>query len=141
MYLLDTCVFSELIKKKPSPSVAKWILERNELLFSVSALTFGEIKKGIDQAQDAKRKQTLQMWLEDFVIPRFWSRIITIDGAVALAWGELIAKQAKAGRVLPAIDSLIAASAIAHNLQIVTRNKKDFEGLNIPIVNPWDDIE
>lgn len=70
-------------------------------------------------------------------IPRFWSRIITIDGAVGLAWGELIAKQPKNGRVLPAIDSLIAASAIAHNLQIVTRNTKDFEGLNIPIVNPW----
>ena len=139
MYLLDTCVFSELIKKKPSLSVTRWILERNELLFSVSALTFGEIKKGINLAQDPNRKKNLQMWLEDFIIPRFWSRIVTIDGAVALAWGELIANQAKVGRVLPTIDSLIAASAIAHNLQIVTRNTKDFEGLNIPIVNPWED--
>lgn len=137
MYLIDTCVFSELIKKKPAPSVSRWILERNEMLFSVSALTFGEIKKGINQAQDTKRKETLQMWLEDFVIPRFWSRIIAIDGTVALAWGELIAKHGKNGRVIPTIDSLIAASAIAHNLQIVTRNVKDFEGLNIPIVNPW----
>ncbi|MCE5295357.1 MAG: type II toxin-antitoxin system VapC family toxin [Chlamydiales bacterium] len=137
MYLLDTCVFSELIKKKPSPLVTEWIAERNEQLFSVSALTFGEIKKGIGLAQDQQLKKNLQMWLEDFIIPRFWSRIITIDGAVGLAWGELIAKQPKNGRVLPAIDSLIAASAIAHNLQIVTRNTKDFEGLNIPIVNPW----
>lgn len=138
MYLLDTCVFSELIKKNPSSSVTQWILERNEVLFSVSALTFGEIKKAIVNAPDAKRKETLQMWLQDFVIPRFWSRIITIDGAVALAWGELIAKQEKAGRVIPTIDSLIAASAIVHNLQIVTRNTKDFEGLNIPLVNPWE---
>lgn len=138
MYLLDTCVFSELIKKKPSLSVTRWILERNEMLFCVSALTFGEIKKGVNLAQDPQQKKKLQMWLEDFVIPRFWSRIIPIDGAVAIAWGELIANQAKVGRPLPTIDSLIAASAIVHNLQIVTRNTKDFEGLNIPIVNPWD---
>jgi toxin FitB len=78
------------------------------------------------------------MWLQNFVIPRFWSRIITIDGAVALAWGELIAEQGKVGRVIPTIDSLIAASAIAHQLQIVTRNTKDFEGLNIPLVNHWE---
>lgn len=138
MYLLDTCVFSELMKKKPAPSVTQWILERNEILFSVSALSFGEIKKGIDKAEDVKRKETLQMWLQDFVIPRFWSRIITIDGAVALAWGELMAKHGKVGRVIPTIDSLIAASAITHHLQIVTRNTKDFEGLNIPLINPWE---
>ena len=78
------------------------------------------------------------MWLEDFVIPRFWSRIIAIDGPVALAWGELVAKQGKIGRVIPTIDSLIAASAIAHNLHIVTRNTKDFEGLDIQLVNPWE---
>lgn len=78
------------------------------------------------------------MWLQDFIIPRFWSRIIPIDGAVALVWGELIAKCSKTGRNLPSIDSLIAASALAHNLQVVTRNIKDFEGLNIKLINPWD---
>lgn len=137
MYLLDTCVFSELIKKKPASSVTQWISERNEGLFSVSALTFGEIKKGIDKTPDAKRKETLQIWLQDFVIPRFWSRIIPIDGDVAIAWGELIAKEERKGRVIPTIDSLIAASAITHNLHVVTRNIKDFEGLNIQLVNPW----
>lgn len=138
MYLLDTCVFSELIKKKPAISVAQWVSERNEGLFSVSALTIGEIKKGIVKTSDVKRKETLHMWLQDFVIPRFWSRIIPIDGAVALAWGELIGKFGKEGRVIPTIDSLIAASAIVHHLQIVTRNTKDFEGLDIPLVNPWE---
>ena len=54
MYLLDTCVFSELFKKKPSQSVKEWILDRNENLFSVSSLTFGEIKKGIVKTQDNK---------------------------------------------------------------------------------------
>lgn len=139
MYLLDTCIFSELIKKQPSPSVVQWISERNEMLFSVSALTFGEIRKGIDRLEDPKRRKSLEMWLQDFVIPRFWSRIIAIDGTVALVWGELMAKFGKIGRVVPAIDSLIAASALAHNLQIVTRNVKDFERLDIKLVNPWNE--
>ena len=138
MYLLDTCVFSELIKKQPAPSVTQWILERNEALFSVSALTFGEIRKGINKAQDPKKRESLEMWLQDFIIPRFWSRIIPIDGTVALAWGELVANYSKIGRIIPSVDSLIAASAIVHNLQIVTRNIKDFEGLNIKLVNPWE---
>lgn len=138
MYLLDTCVFSELFKKKPSKSVMEWVIDRNENLFSVSFLTFGEIKTGIVKTNDNKLKEALQMWLQDFVIPRFWSRIIPIDGNVALAWGELISKYEKKGRIIPTIDSLIAATAIAHNLQIVTRNIKDFAGLDIQLVNPWD---
>lgn len=137
MYLLDTCVISELIKKKPSPSVTRWILDRNEVLFSVSALTFGEIKKGINKFEEAKRKETLEMWLQDFIVPRFWSRIIPIDGPVALLWGELMAHHGKAGRNIPVIDGLIAASALTHHLQIVTRNTKDFEGLGVQLVNPW----
>lgn len=137
MYLLDTCVFSELIKKKPDSSLVEWISERDEILFSVSSLTFGEIRKGINLSHDSQKKEKLKMWLQDFFVPRFWSRIIAIDGTVALAWGELIAKNVKTGRVLPTIDSLIAASALVHNLQIVTRNTKDFEGLNIKLVNPW----
>lgn len=138
MYLLDTCVFSELIKKQPSPLVNKWVMERNEALFSVSALTFGEIRKGINKAQDPLKREKLEMWLQDFIIPRFWSRIIPVDGEVALKWGELVAKLSNTGRILPSIDSLIAASALAHNLQIVTRNIKDFEGLDIKLINPWD---
>ncbi|MFI5343911.1 MAG: type II toxin-antitoxin system VapC family toxin [Chlamydiales bacterium] len=137
MYLLDTCVFSELTKKEPSQKVTQWILERDEGLFSVSALTFGEIKKGIEKMTDATRKKKLETWFHEFLIPRFWHRLIAIDGQVANTWGQLIAKAEKKGRVIPTIDSLIAASAITHNLHIVTRNTKDFDGLHLSIINPW----
>lgn len=137
MYLLDTCLFSELIKKEPSQSVIDWILEKDDSLFFVSSLTFGEIKKGIEKMAESTLKKKLEAWYQEFLIPRFWHRIIAIDGQVANTWGQLIAKAEKKGRVLPTIDSLIAATGITHNLHLVTRNTKDFQGLNISIINPW----
>jgi predicted nucleic acid-binding protein len=138
MYLLDTCVFSELIKVKPFKSVSEWILKHDEGSFYVSALTFGEIKKGIEKTSDTSRKKKLDAWFQDLLISRFWNRLLTIDGSVATVWGELVAKSENKGRTLPTIDSLIAATAIAHNLSIVTRNVKDFKDLKVPIINPWE---
>lgn len=137
MYLLDTCVFSELIKKIPSKSVTDWILERDERLFFVSALTFAEIQKGIEKMGESAKKKKLETWYQDFLVPRFWDRLVAIDGAVANTWTRIMAHSEKNGRVLPTIDSLIGASAITHNLHIVTRNTKDFEGLQLTLVNPW----
>lgn len=138
MYLLDTCVFSELIKKEPCKSVTEWVLQQDEELFYVSALTFGEIKKGIEKMTDTTRKKKLDQWFQDFLMLRFWHRLLVIDGPVANTWGELIAKAEKKGRVLPTIDSLIAATAITHHLHIVTRNVKDFDKINVSIINPWE---
>ncbi|MCE5317531.1 MAG: type II toxin-antitoxin system VapC family toxin [Parachlamydia sp.] len=140
MYLLDTCVFSELIKKKPIENVTNWILSNDEELFYVSALTFGEIKKVIEKITDSSRKEQLESWFQEFLISRFLHRLLSIDGPVANTWGQLIAKTEQKGRVLPTIDSLIAATAITHNLHIVTRNVKDFEALNIIIINPWKEV-
>ncbi len=139
MYLLDTCVFSELTKKQPSEKVTEWLLERDEKLFFVSAMTFGEIKKGIEKMTDAARRKKLERWVDEFLTPRFWNRMLAIDGRVANVWGHLVAKSEKKGRALPTVDSLIAATAITHDLLIVTRNTKDFEGLNLELVNPWED--
>lgn len=141
MYLLDTCVFSELTKKEPSKSVIKWLLEREEGLFYVSALSFGEIKKGIEKVSESKKKEKLENWFQDFLLPRFWHKIITLDGKVANEWGQLMAQVEMKGRSLPVIDSLIAATALAHQLKIVTRKTKDFDGLQIPIINPWMDLD
>lgn len=138
MYLLDTCLFSELTKKIPSEKVTQWLLARDEMLFYVSAMTFGEIKKGVEKVTDTARKKKLERWVGEFLIPRFWNRMIAIDGRVANDWGQLVAKSEKKGRILPTVDSLIAATAITHDLSIVTRNTKDFEGLGIELVNPWE---
>lgn len=138
MYLLDTCIFSELTKKDPSKKVADWLTEKDENLFFVSAMTFGEIKKGIERVTDTERKKKLEGWFREFLIPRFWEKILPINGQVANVWGEYVANSEKKGRILPTIDSIIAATAITHDLHIVTRNVKDFQGLLLPVINPWE---
>lgn len=138
MYLLDTCIFSELTKKEPSSSVTDWLREKDERLFFVSAMTFGEIKKDIERVTETARKKKLESWLREFLIPRFWERILPINGQVANVWGEYVAASEKKGRVLPTIDSLIAATAITHDLHIVTRNIRDFYGLQLSVINPWE---
>lgn len=138
MYLLDTCVLSELIKKEPSKKVTRWISERDESLLFVSALTFGEIIKGVEKLTDSARKKKLEHWIQEYLIPRFSSRSLSIDQQVSLQWGLLLAKSEKKGRILPTIDSLIAATAIRHRLSVVTRNTIDFEGLQLSLINPWE---
>jgi predicted nucleic acid-binding protein len=137
MYLLDTCIFSELTKKDPSQKVIEWILGRDESLYYVSALTLGEIIKGIEKTPDPSRKKKLEQWVQEFLYPRFSHRLLTIDKQIALTWGQLTAKAEKTGRSIPTIDGLIAATALFYHLTVVTRNTKDFED-HVSIYNPWD---
>ncbi len=97
-------------------------------------LTLGEIRKGIDGVADVTRRQGLLDWLETDLPTFFTGRILAVDAAVADRWGRLVAA---AGRPLPAIDSLLAATALEHDLVLVTRNVQDFAGLPVPIFNPW----
>jgi toxin FitB len=97
-------------------------------------LTLGEIRKGLEGVSDEARRQTLLDWLETDLPTFFTGRVLPVDAAVADRWGRLVAT---AGRPLPAIDSLLAATALEHDLVLVTRNAKDFAGLPIDIFNPW----
>lgn len=100
----------------------------------MSVLTLGEIRKGIEGVSDITRRQTLLDWLETDLPAYFMGRILPIDSAVADRWGRLVAA---AGRPLPAIDSLLAATALEHDLILVSRNVKDFAGLPVQVFNPW----
>ena len=132
-YLLDTNVLSELRRKAPNPAVAHWISQRPSRALFLSVLTFGEIRKGIDSLQDLPKRQILNDWLETELSAYFQGRILPVDQLVSDRWGRLLAK---AGRPLPTIDSLLAATAAAHGLCMVTRNTRDFEGLGIDLFNP-----
>ena len=136
-YLLDTCVISELIAKRPSPQVVEWLDGVEDERIQLSVITIGEIKRGIEKLPDSAKKQTLADWLSGDLLLRFRGRILAIDTAVILRWGELTARLEGAGRPLPAMDSLIAALALTHNLHLVTRNEKDFAGTGVVVVNPW----
>ena len=136
-FLLDTCVISELVARQPNPDVVRWIDSVDEDKLFLSAITIGEIKRGIEKLADSKRKTALAEWLEDDLLARFRDRILPIDIPVMLVWGKLASDLEKQGRPMPAIDSLIAATCLHGQLGLVTRNENDFAHSGIAVINPW----
>lgn len=134
-YLIDTNVLSELRRKQPEARVVAWLQDRPPQSLFLSVLTLGEIRKGLERVEDTHRKQILLDWLEVELPNYFVGRIVNIDSHTADRWGRLMAQ---AGRPLPAIDGLLAATALQHDLTLVTRNTKDFAGLDVRLINPWD---
>ena len=133
-YLVDTNVLSELRRKQPDGRVVAWMEQRPAQALYLSVLTLGEIRKGIERLQGDARQSALLDWLE-VELPRFfWGRVLAVDAHTADRWDRL---QGSAGRPLPAIDSLLAATALQHDLTLVTRNTADFDGLGVRLVNPW----
>lgn len=131
---MDTNVLSELRRNAPNPAVLQWFTNRPASTLYLSVLTLGEIRKGVEAISEVDRRQLLVDWLETELSAFFIGRILSVDVAVADRWGRLVAA---AGRPLPAIDSLLAATALAHDLVLVTRNTKDFESLGVSLINPW----
>src|SRR6185369_14075346 len=99
-----------------------------------SVLTLGELRKGVASLEDERRRTALLDWLETELPAFFAGRVLPIDGEVADRWGRILAA---AGRPVPAIDSLLAATALHHGLTLVTRNVRDVAGLGLEIINPW----
>lgn len=134
-YLIDTNVLSELRRHAPNANVVRWVAERPASTLFLSVLTLGELRKGIEAIDESDRKRALLDWL-DVELPNFFAgRILPVDAAVADRWGRLLAQ---AGRTLPAIDSLLAATALRHDLTMVTRNLKDFRLPDVQVLNPWE---
>jgi tRNA(fMet)-specific endonuclease VapC len=136
-YLLDTCVISELVAKRPHQKVVEWIDSVEEARLHLSVITIGEVQKGIVKLPDSQRRTVLEEWLNDQLLVRFAGRIVPIDTGVMLRWGQLTGALEVAGKTMPAIDSLIAAIALHGNFSLVTRNEDDFKYAGVPIVNPW----
>lgn len=137
-FLLDTNIPSELIRIHPEPRVVDWVRTVNDQQLFLSVVTIGEICKGFTIHPDNKRRVQLQHWLDHTLRPWFAGRILTIDEMVAERWGVLDGKCRLRGRSLNTADGFIAATALQHDLTVVTRNAKDFEGLGVGILNPWD---
>jgi predicted nucleic acid-binding protein len=133
-YLIDTNILSELRRKQADANVVAWVQARPRQSLYLSVLSLGEIRKGIEGVADTAFRQILTDWLEVELPNYFAGRLLGIDEQVADRWGRT---QANAGRTLPVVDGLLAATALQHDLTLVTRNVKDFEGLGVPLVNPW----
>lgn len=136
-YLLDTNCISELVRRKPDRGVMEWMEAADEASLYLSVLTLGEIRKGIAGLVRGKRRTQLETWLEVDLQTRFGGRILPIDAAIAGRWGLLASEAKRRGRALSVIDGLLAATALDHDLAIVSRNAADFAATEVHLVNPW----
>jgi toxin FitB len=137
-FLLDTNCISELVRPKPEPRVLEWMEAADETMLSLSVLTMGEIRKGLAGLAQGKRRTLLETWLEVELQARFAGRIVPIDAAVANRWGQLAADAKRVGKPLSIIDGLLAATALHHDLTVVSRNTSDFTNTHVQVLNPWE---
>jgi predicted nucleic acid-binding protein len=136
-FLLDTNVISELIKPKAEAKVLRWVQATDESLLYLSVLTIGEIRKGVFMLPRGNKRALLESWLGNDLIVRFAGRILDVSRDIAERWGLISATAAAAGKSLPVIDGLAAATALHHNLTLVTRNIKDVQVSGLSLFNPW----
>lgn len=136
-YLLDTNVVSEWTKPEPDTGLIAFLEAVDEDRLFLSVATLAEVRRGIDLLAEGRKRRRLDAWLAHDLRERFDARILDVDAAIADHWGRLSAKASRAGRPSPAIDCLIAATAAAHDLVVVTRNVSDFAHFEIEIINPW----
>lgn len=133
-YILDTNVVSELARPAPSPQVIAFLQREADLW--MSTILFHELAYGLERVRDAARKPKLLAFI-DAMKARFENRTLVVDMAVAETAGRLRAFAATRGRTLAPLDSLMAATAIAHDATLATRNTKDFLDLGIDVIDPW----
>lgn len=134
--LLDTCVLSELRRPDGDPSVGRAIEALGSDDLFISALSVGEIVKGIALLKESKNKRGLRRWLE--ALERDYAdHILPIDLETCQIWGELTAAAQHIGKIAPAVDGLIAATARRHGLHVMTRNTEDFQATGVLVLNPW----
>ena len=138
-FLIDTNVLSEYNRPGgPDAGVKRWLETTERQSQYVSVITLAEIQMGIELLAEGKRRLQLEQWLKQDLEVWFSARILPVDREVAGRWASLVAQRARAGRPLPTVDSLIAATALAYDLTMVTRNTRDFEGIGTTLINPWD---
>jgi len=135
--LLDTNVLSEVTRPSPDTHVLGWLDRLDEDRTFISVVSIAEIRRGVALMDEGRRRNSLTQWLARDLPQRFEQRVLPVDEAVALAWGNLMGLAKRRGRGLSSMDGLIGATAIAQSLTLATRNIKDFDGLGIDLYNPW----
>lgn len=136
-FLLDTNVPSETVRLRPDPKLTAWLQAQKLEELYLSVITCGELRKGISSLDEGKRKTDLESWYRDDLLERFSGRILTLTQTIAERWGDLESRRQLTGRPMQVPDAQIAATALEHNLILVTRNIKHFDGIGIEIFNPW----
>jgi toxin FitB len=138
MILLDTNVISELWKQLPSVAVSQWFSNQPRTSLYLSAIVLGELQFGAQRLPDGKRRNWFTAAIAEMEKTTFHDRILGFDQKCAPFYGRMKAIRERAGRSVLAADAAIAATALTYGLVLSTRNIKDFEGLEIPLINPFE---
>lgn len=133
-YLLDTNTLSELRKRKPDPQVTAWFDATPQTELYLSCLTVGEIRRGIERlrGRDEVQAGAIDRWLAGLRL-LYQDRVVPVDAEIAERWGRI-----SSAATLPAIDGLLAATALTRDWIIVTRNVTDFRPSGARVLNPWE---
>ena len=137
-YLIDTCCISEVTRPNPDPNVLSWFSGHDESEMYLSVITIGEITKGTEKLPDSGKKSQLHHWVNHDLKERFNYRIIDLTMPEIVKWGRVLANCEKAGTPMPAVDALIVATALVHDLIVVTRNVDDMRPAGVRVKNPWE---
>jgi toxin FitB len=139
-WLLDTNVVSELRKARPNSAVVAFIAAQpGEALFTTE-VTFGEIRFGIEQLEDAGRRTDINMWLNRTLRPLFFGRVLAITEDVIVRWKTMAVEGKKRGHTFGQPDLFIAAIAALEDLAVVTRDTGEFVAAGVPVFDPWSSI-
>lgn len=136
-YLLDTCVLVEFARRNPDPKVIRWMNSiENEQLY-ISVISLGEIQRAIERMPESERKEELLNWVYHGLIERLKDRILSLDTITLTLWGSLTTWKEDVGKPMGTLESLIAASALRHNLTLVTRYEQEYHRSGVALINPW----
>jgi predicted nucleic acid-binding protein len=132
-FLVDANVLSEVTRPEPQPAVVQW-LRKHERDIVVTPIVLGEIEYGIGLTTSIRKRKELERWFAEGMRRL---RVIDLDTDTASIWAALLVRLRKQGKAMPVKDSLIAASALQHQLTIVTRNISDFQNAGVSLFNPF----
>jgi len=136
-FLLDTNIPSELMRANPERKVLDWLAAQDIRALFLSLVSIGEMESGFATTRDAVRRARLEASLARHLTRLLMGRVLPVTHSIAIRWGKLDGMRRMAGRPLSAPDGMIAATALEHDLTLVTRNVKHFADLGLTVINPW----